>query len=440
MVAKSNDPNISHRSLDLLNSLRQRYNETKDLDLMPNTVTFNTALSAFAKGSNKNDVSNAETILEQMKALHSQGYSTVKPNAFTFTNMISCYAHSNENGSAIRAEEILQHMQEIYEEHGDESMMPTKASFGAVLNAWAREGNAYRAQAIVDHMETLQDVHREMSANTVIYNTLINSWSKSKLKGSGKRAEEILEKMQELYKNGNDEVKPSRITYNSVISAHQTSGKDAYNFSKRILHQMEDSEDQSIQPDVVTYTTFLNIVSKYNNHRKIEISEQILEKMARRNLRPNNFTYDAVLRVCLFTNAKDYQITRKALILAVKTLSAIQESQLIIPTSYTYSLFFSILAKHSTGKEQEKLLHRTLNDCCKSGLLTDSILKQLKENFRPRLIGEILEFPIENISSSIKNLPPEWSLNSSNKLPSASSQRRAVQSQHHTGRTRIKRR
>ena len=51
--------------------------------------------------------------------------------------------------------------------------------------------------------------------------------------------------------------------YYSVIAAHHKCGnKDAIGKAKRILQYMEESKDSSIEPDVVTYTTFLNIVSR----------------------------------------------------------------------------------------------------------------------------------------------------------------------------------
>ena len=441
LLAKSNNPKVSRKSVEVLKDLQYRYDTSKDPNLMPNTVSFNSTLSAFSKASNKHDVEQAESIVKKMEDLYNQGYNDVKPDAFTLTNLISCYAYSNVKGSAERAEEILQQMQAMYDEDGDNKMRPTKASFGAVLNAWAREGNAHRAQAIVDHMETLQDSYEEMSANTVLYNTLINSWAKSGSAESGKKAEEILRKMQELHKNGNEDVRPTRITYNSVISAHQKSGnKETFANANKILQHMEESGDSSILPDVVTYTTFLNIVSRWRNNLKIDTAEQVLEKMAKRGITPNNFTYDAVLRVCFNANPRDHKIKRKALVLAVKTLSIMQESSQIIPTSFTYSLFFSAISKLSEGNEQEKLLHRTVQDCCDEGLLTDSILDQLKRSFEPTLVRNILFPGGDTKEISIQNLPQDWSRHSQQKLPTATSQRPTVRTQHHTGRRKVSRR
>lgn len=412
------------------------------MDFLPNTVTFNAALSAFAKASGgKNDIEKAEKILEQMEELYDQGYNDVKPDAFSLTNVISCYANSKTDGAASRAEEILQHMQTLYDENGDKSMRPTKVAFGAVLNAWAREGNSHRAQAIVDHMESLQDTYDEMATNTVIYNTLINSWTKNGVPESGRKAEEILFKMQELHKNGKADIRPTKITYNSVLAAYQKSGEeDAYVNAKHLLKEMEDNADPSIHPDVVTYATFLNLVSKWKNPQKVDVAEQILEKMATKKIKPNNFAYDAAMRVCVQTYSRNQKIRRKALILGVKTLSTMQDSSHVIPTSYTYSLFFTLILKHSSGNEVKKLLTRSLQDCCKAGLLTNLILDQLKRKVPPSFLEKIL-FPEGDLKEiCIQNLPQEWSQHSQRKLPTALSQRKAARTQHDTGRRKIRKR
>jgi pentatricopeptide repeat protein len=217
LLAKSRNPYTAKKAIYYFKDLQRQYNESGDPKLMPVRVTYNATLSAFtALKPNEKDIQEAEALVNEMKDLHSRGHVNVKPDAFTMTSLISCYANSNVENAGERAEELLQDMQELFD-NGNESMRPTTASFGAVLNAWARQGNAIRAQAIVDHMETLKDTYNEMSANNVIYNTLINSWAKYGTKESGEKAEEILEKMKDMYEQGNKEVKPTRISYNRYV-------------------------------------------------------------------------------------------------------------------------------------------------------------------------------------------------------------------------------
>lgn len=225
------------------------------------------------------------------------------------------------------------------------------------------------------------------------------------------------------------------------MSAYYKSGdKNAYMKAKRIFQEMEDSPDPSLQPDVVSYTSLMNIISRWNDPLKLDAAEQILDKMRKKKLKPNNFTYDAVLRTCIHLSSRDRQQQRKALILSVKTFSEIQDSPHIILTSYTYSLFFSALSKFSSRDEQRKLLTRSLQDCCEAGLLTESILDLLTKKFPSNLIQNIL-FPADaSRELNLQNLPNEWSRNSNQKLPSTSSQRRNERMQHHTGRRKITRR
>jgi len=173
---------------------------------------------------------------------------------------------------------------------------------------------------------------------------------------------------------------------------------------------------------------------------KVDTVEQILEKMKVKKLKPNNFTYDAVLRTCVQVQSRDRHQRRKALILSVKTLGEVQDSPHVTPTSYTYSLFFSSLSKFSSHEEQQRLLTRSLQDCCKAGLLNESILNLLRQKFPSQLIQSILSPSGTSNKMCIQNLPKEWSRNSHQKLPSTTSQRQNERTQHHTGRRKITRR
>jgi hypothetical protein len=158
-----------------------------------------------------------------------------------------------------------------------------------------------------------------------------------------------------------------------------------------------------------------------------------------RNLQPNNYTYDAILRICFNTNYRDVGVRRRAFTLAVKIFNTMQTSPQIIPTSYSYSLFFSSLSKFSRGDEQKRLLKRILKDCCEAGLLTEQLLKKdltyFDLDFVQSLLGLSSSQDIRKVS--LRDLPQEWSRNSRTKLPTTSSQRQGERTKHHTGRRKI---
>ncbi len=422
-----------------LNELESKYAELQDEALRPNTISYNACLSSFSRAKNEKDARRCEGILKRMQERSDGEY--LRPDSFTMTNVISTWGHC---GNPERAENVLNTMQSLYEQ-GDMTMKPTVVSFGSVINSWAQKGKVERAQAIVDHMEQLMDVegYEEMRPNTVIYNTLINCYAKSKRPDSVTKVQDILAKMNKSKSEGHLFATPTTTTYNSVLATFLHCGGDNYGKAKDLLKKMEEvsNEDSSIELTAVTYTTFLRILANSKVTKKTLIAEGILERMEKGNLenaklRPNNFTYDATLQVCKKSASQDYRVRRHALLLAVKTLTKMQELNYIKPTSYTYAEFFSAIGALTAGDELVKLLDRTFNDCCKAGVLDNRILKIIARMLPEKTFQSLLKAESTGVSS-ISELPKSWSRNSRNSV-SKSSERVTERSVHNSGRHKIR--
>jgi len=420
-----------------LNELESKYEELQDEALRPNTVSYNACLSSFSKADSKKEAQRCEAILHRMQERGDDEF--LRPDSFTMTNVISAWAHSN---NPERAENILNAMQSMYEQ-GDEAMKPSVVSFGSVLHSWARQGNISRAEAIVDHMEQLMNIegYEEMRPNTVIYNILINCHAKSREPDAIEKAEAILAKMNKFKCEGYTCASPTSVTYNSVLSTIQYCGGDNYIKAKDLLQQMEEmsSNDPSIRLEAITFTAFLRILARSKLPKKALLAERILSRMEQDlenvRLRPNNFTYDAVLQVCKSPASKDHQIRRHALLLAVKVFTKMQEMPHIKPTSYTYAEFFSVIGNLTGGNELIKLLERSFDDCCKAGVLDDKILNILVRIAPANTLRNLLR--TEHVVTSVSKLPKSWSRNSKYSV-SKKTERITERSVHNTGRSRIR--
>jgi hypothetical protein len=199
-----------------------------------------------------------------------------------------------------------------------------------------------------------------------------------------------------------------------------------------------------MSPTNVTYTTFLRILAKSRVPNKSIIAERIVTHMEtnpeNQKLFPNNLTYDAVLKVCGSLPTTDPSLHRHALVLAVKTLTKMQQLPHIVPTSFTYKEFFTTLSRLTNGEELLKLVERSFDDCIKAGVLDDKILGVLinitPERFLQKLLH--LDTTINLQSISIQDLPQSWSCNARRSI-TMKSQRTTEQIIHNTGRRKIKR-
>ena len=130
------------------------------------------------------------------------------------------------------------------------------------VDAWAKSGEggaaATRAEAILQHMNSMyQKVgHDGLRPTTGIFNAVINAWARSREQIAPMRAEQILEWMDKLYKNGNLDVQPDKYTFNTVIHAWaKLGGKEAAEKAQQLLdnmHRMNKAGNQNAKPDTIT--------------------------------------------------------------------------------------------------------------------------------------------------------------------------------------------
>ena len=156
-------------------------------------------IDAWAKSGYRGAASRADQLLDKMEAKHLAGDPDLKPNTFTYNAVINALAKSGEAGAAARAERVLQNMVNRHRNGGGDDVKPTTINFNTVLDA-VRIVLSYGLVSLLS------------SLSFVLFSYYLQ-WAKS---GGGRaaaeRAEEILEWMDRLHKQGNEDVKPDTIT------------------------------------------------------------------------------------------------------------------------------------------------------------------------------------------------------------------------------------
>jgi hypothetical protein len=110
------------------------------------------------------------------------------------------------------AEAILQQMQNLAESTGESFLKPDTVSFNSVLKAWA-ESNVHDApiqcEQILQRMQYLyENGQADCEPNVVSFNTVLDSWAKSSRREAPERAEAILRHMVTLHEGGIQNAKP----------------------------------------------------------------------------------------------------------------------------------------------------------------------------------------------------------------------------------------
>jgi len=230
-------------------------------------------------------------------------------------------------------------------------------------------------------------------------------------------------------------VKPSRITYNSVISCYASNPPpNAMERVDALLGEMkqlaiDESDDRSsLAPDVVTYGSYLGCLAKSRVPNKAQRAHKIVLEMEEEalagndNIRPNVLIYHQALRSCAFTNTKDTKFRRQALKVAVALLTKIRDdASNIEPLPNTYDLCIWACCGLTRGEELARLLERIFQMCCEDGCLSDQVLRRLRTMAPSGVVKSLI-----GDETKTQAFPSSWSRNSKQTGPDMKSTRQHV--------------
>jgi pentatricopeptide repeat protein len=113
---------------------------------------------------------------------------------------------------------------------------------------------------------------------------MIHAYSTGKSCGDVEKAVELFEKMIK------DGIKPTLVTYNSMIHANGKEGK------------MEDAEawfarmgKYGIKPNLYVFSVFNTMISGYTKFGSLEIAERWFARMVKAGIKPNAFVVDGLM-------------------------------------------------------------------------------------------------------------------------------------------------
>ena len=319
-------PSLGQKCEEIILQMSKFYKLTGNVDVQPNTVVYNLLLKAYTEvavsiisqknvtnrntfrisynakkkinnveGQNmKEIVQKASDILSKMETgfVNEHGVKYPEPDSYSYCTIISLLAKSTDVQNAKLAESYL-----------EKTTQCDTASYNAVLLAWSKIGTRYAAERATSLLEKLES---EGTPNNTSYNTVISAWVKSKNEGENRyaaeKAELILRKIEE-----NPNVQPNVIAYSSIIDCWSKSGSlDGAKRAQKLLDRMEDlystGENFSVRPNVITYTSVVSAYARTSTVEGAVNANDLLVRMKRlyneskeEDVKPNVVTYFAVI-------------------------------------------------------------------------------------------------------------------------------------------------
>jgi pentatricopeptide repeat protein len=406
----------------LFDDMYREYELSREKELRPNAKLFNMLLNAWSKSRSKNAPQRAEAILARMWDLCNIKKLNTKPDMVSYTCVVNCWAKSRLPTASQRAEELLRTMKILSAQQGNEGLLPNSRTFNSVLNAFAQTGDAEKVEALLEEMnEEYSNGNSAARPDFVSYTIVLRAWSKSGSVAAPERAEAILARMWELFNSSKEDgshwqTKPNAISYTTVLhcwalSRDEKGADRAESLFQEMKRIASDEGDSDLAPNTMSYNAILDAHARRGN---AERAEALLEEMyteysrGNENTKPDLVSYNSVL------NAMSKSLTDKAperAEIIIKKMWELYESGLF-PTkpdaiSYTCLIECWAISRRRDAPEQAERLLVEMKKNIKSGIRPNSrtyssVMKAWSRHSGPQGLARVIILLDEMLTLSAK--------------------------------------
>jgi pentatricopeptide repeat protein len=343
------EPIINKIMVDSSSDLSSTDGMNIDANLLPDRVCYNSILHMLSQypsaHNHRGNFISSDEVMQQMNKILSRmeklsvllNDKTLMPNVKSYNALIkACSLLPEDIGE--RAENILRELSERSNKNdecennsdgfiqddviGDNSIAPNIKSFNFAINAWAHDKSIEAPQRAEDLLISLVlnslsplsqngevSITKGVVPDVVTFNTCLNAWSKSDLRDSGWRAEELLEYLLIISgsrrlnkehqrkerigflkvistKEDNEalDIYPNVISFNTVINALSRCGDEGMERTEVWLDYLLDgmlisNGSNDVRPNVITFSTIIHGWAKSGNKKSGQNAENVLEKM-----------------------------------------------------------------------------------------------------------------------------------------------------------------
>jgi pentatricopeptide repeat protein len=242
----------------------QTNSQSSDDDLQVDTVIYNRMIRAFGMAG---DADRAASILDKMlESVDEDEASILKPDYKTFVYTARAFATPKYKDTGV--EKIKSLMEKMTT--GEEDWEPRTEMYNALLRALSyRKGGAREGEQVLYEMiEKSSQGQEEMRPNAesfynVIqaYNAAMAAMSRARDPKKAVRSKQLMDRMKEQYKSGDDSFAPTLFSYQSLLnSCAFTTGEPedklaAFQIAVDALKELRESD--YLEPDSSAYGLFL---------------------------------------------------------------------------------------------------------------------------------------------------------------------------------------
>ncbi len=243
------------------------------LRMLPDTRTYNIALSAAAKRGTVEGLRAALEIFDSMPnpSINNSPFGKPAKNLVTFNTMIDAFANAGQYQNALDAFQSLK----------ESSLRPDKVSFTSLIKASIKSGDLEKAKDILDDMKWIG-----ILPDLVTYNNMIESLC---------NANRLFEAKDLVNEMEMARVSPDSMTYGLLMNGLLKANKPGPCLTL-FESACADERTAALTENVKLYTTAISAAAALGDH------ERALELVSRMNLagvKPNKKTLTALMGACI---------------------------------------------------------------------------------------------------------------------------------------------
>jgi pentatricopeptide repeat protein len=373
--SKSGQPEATQKAEALIQRMQDLAKSWNETSLMPETRSFNSVLIAWVHSKERDAPYRCEEVLQRMNSLYKHGYMQCQPDVFSINTVLDCWAKSRIPEGPERAEAILRHTERLHLA-SNTSVQPDVTSYTTVMNAWARSGHpdaALRAQALFDEVlkKYLSGSGRDLKPDLTSFGTLIAAWGRTKSEYGAAKAQKVFNNMVALYKAGDKDLQPTKIQYTALLDAWAKAGQPE--MAENILRKFERA---AVKLHISCYNAVMNGWAKSRSPDAARRAQalfdeawQIYEAGDRNDMKPNAITYAILISAWGRSNSKDKAAEAQAVFNDMLARYRLGDNDLR-PRVVEYNALAGAWAKSGRPEQAELILRKMESE---SGIKPNSI-------------------------------------------------------------------
>ncbi|KAG7358452.1 PPR: pentatricopeptide repeat domain containing protein [Nitzschia inconspicua] len=411
-----------------------RYSRYEGELVEPSCVTYGIVLKAWAESGRPDCGEQAQRVLDQFEEWYDNGNSRVRPNVVCYTTVMQAWGRGKgpPDVALQNVEKILTKLENLYLETGSDALRPNQITYITAMDVYCRkcpEKAGSMSQAIVDRMFQLHEIGIGYEKPTcMVFNSLINAWSKNPEKVGAENAERAFQEMEGRYAAGDTSAQPDEVSLCNVLNAWANLGLKG---GALRAQQIMDYTTKSLTPQqrgfnhtVVSWNVLIKAWGRSRAADAVDRAEKILVDLetqyerGQSSVKPDITTYSSVINCCAYYSGPA-KSKSAAFDVALRTFHKIKKSKDLFANSIVYGTLFKAIGKlQRAGKGRDDMIEELFGECCRAGQVCTFSLAQVRSASSEKLFRRLVlkacsleNEEADNIESVWRKLPRSWKRN-----------------------------